>query len=465
MNNRQSGSCRPASRMMQDPRLFFLLVLCYVWPLDRDPGANVTAHIDAAAAVVIDRTFVIDRFVAQEPTATIDWSRGGDGHFYSSKAPGAALAAVPVFAALYASERALGVDPLGHEWFRVNCALVNWVLNALTSAFAMVLLMNLSVTLGLSRRAALVGTLAIALGTAYYPYATAYYAHNLAANLVIGGAWLIFGPRATPLKDAGAGLLAGLAVLFDYPAVLAVGVFAASLLLLRPHTLIAFAAGGLGPLMLYVWYHTAVFGSPFVTALHFQNPIFAGDTGTFVGGVRPQLLLALTVLPFRGVFFYSPVLIAALYGAGLMLRDRRTRAFAGAALLIFAAWLLMNAAYQTWWGGRTTGPRFLVPALVLFGPFVGSAFERAPRLCFALLGISVANYVAITAVSYSVRAIVANPLLDVIYPMFVRGEFERSNLGLIAGLPGLWSLAPLAIAAIVFAFSALPAERRASARD
>jgi hypothetical protein len=452
----QNAWCRIASRMspMQLPPVFFLLLLCYVWPLDRDSGANVKAHIDAAAAVVIDHTFMIDRFVDQEPTATIDWSRGPDGHLYSSKAPGGALAAVPVFAALYVSERTLGVDPLSRKWFRLNCALVNCVLNALTSAFAMVLLMNLSVTLGLSRRAALVGTLAIALGTAYYPYATAYYAHNFAANLIIGAAWLIFAPGATPLKDAGAGLLAGLAVLFDYPAVFAVGVFAASLLVLRPHTLVAFAAGGLGPLTLYVWYHAAVFGSPFVTAYHFQNPRFAGDAGRFVTRFRPELLLTLTVSPFRGVLFYSPVLIAGLFGAGLMLSDRRTRAFAGAALLILAAWLLMNAAYQTWWGGRTTGPRFLVPATVLFGPFVGSAFERAPRLCLALLGISVANYVAITAVSYSVRATVANPLLDVIYPMFVRGEFERSNLGLIAGLHGLWSLAPLAIAAIAFAFSA-----------
>jgi hypothetical protein len=44
--------------------------------------------------------------------------------------------------------------------------------------------------------------------------------------------------------------------------------------------------------------------------------------------------------------------------------------------------------------------------------------------------------------------------MTVIYPMFVSGEFERSNVGLIAGLPGLWSLAPLAVAALLFAYTA-----------
>ena len=244
---------------------------------------------------------------------------------------------------------------MSREWFPLNCTFVNWPINAFPSAIAMVILLHLGLAFGISRRAVMVGTLSIALGTAYYPYATAYYAHNPAANLIIATAWLIFLPRPTPLKDAGAGFLAGSAVLFDYPAVFAPAVFGLTLLVVRPRALIAFIAGGLGPLAVYVWYHTAVFGSPFVTAASFWNPRFLVDGDAFGVFPRPRLLLALTVSPYRGVFFYSPILLAAIYGAGVMLREYRTRAFAAAALLLFMTWLLMNATYNYWWGGRTTG--------------------------------------------------------------------------------------------------------------
>ena len=81
---------------------------------------------------------------------------------------------------------------------------------------------------------------------------------------------------------------------------------------------------------------------------------------------------------------------------------------------------------------------------------IAVAFERVPRICVALSAVSIANYFAITAVSHLVPATIANPLFDRIYPMFIRGDFDRSNIGLLVGLPGLWSLAPLVLAAMVF---------------
>ena len=68
------------------------------------------------------------------------------------------------------------------------------------------------------------------------------------------------------------------------------------------------------------------------------------------------------------------------------------------------------------------GPRFIVPALIYWGRSWVSV--STARLGIVLLAISISNYVAITTVSRSVRAAVANPLVDIIYPMFVRGEFR-----------------------------------------
>jgi hypothetical protein len=59
------------------------------------------------------------------------------------------------------------------------------------------------------------------------------------------------------------------------------------------------------------------------------------------------------------------------------------------------------------------------------------------------------NYVAITAVWVKANDDYTNPLRQVIYPYFLQGRFERSNVGVFLGLPGLWSLLPpLMVAAI-----------------
>ncbi len=84
----------------------------------------------------------------------------------------------------YYIESAAGIDPLRGEWFRRNSVIVNWVMNSLVSAMAMVLLLRVVLSAGLCLGPAVLGVLAIGLGAVYYPYATTYYAHNPAANLL-----------------------------------------------------------------------------------------------------------------------------------------------------------------------------------------------------------------------------------------------------------------------------------------
>src|SRR5262245_20486716 len=96
---------RPLRMSAIEIRVFLLLSLCYLWPIDLDPGANVLAHIDQAAAIVEHHTLAIDAFLEPpDGPNTVDWSRGRDGRFYPAKAPGASLAAVPVLAVLHRAE-------------------------------------------------------------------------------------------------------------------------------------------------------------------------------------------------------------------------------------------------------------------------------------------------------------------------------------------------------------------------
>jgi hypothetical protein len=429
---------------------------------------NVYAHVDQAAAVVAHGTLAIDRFIRPVPN-TIDWSQAPDGRFYPAKAPGAGLCAVPVFFGLYHLERLAGIDPLSDEWFRRNVVLINWVLNALVSTWAVVLLVRLGESVGLARGPSLAGAIAIALGTAYYPYATVYYAHVPAANAVITAAFLIFRPQPRRATDAAAGILAGLAVMFDYPAAFVVISLAMALAVLRPRGLAAFVCGGFLPLSMLLGYHAATFGSPFTTPYAHQNPDFTSTNGSFLTWPSPRVLMELTIGRYRGVFFYSPVLVLGLYGAWAALRGRarlvrgdrcRTlRTYAAVALSVLALWLLLNASYQVWWGGFTAGPRFIIPALVLFAPLVGIGLQRFPRAGFVLFATSVVNYVAITGVWLRLDERYSDPLREVIYPYLAQGRFDRSNVGIHLGLSGVWSLLPPALAATVLVVTSWRAVR------
>ncbi|MDX2140700.1 MAG: hypothetical protein SF123_21635 [Chloroflexota bacterium] len=122
-------------------------------------------------------------------------------------------------------------------------------------------------------------------------------------------------------------------------------------------------------LALIAGYNAARFGSPFTSGYYFDSgegfnkPFWAGAFG-------------LTFSPYRGVFWYAPVLLLAFPG-WLWLRS-------GAAWLLLALIIAQIATYASWWswdGGIAWGPRFLLPVLPLMAlclaPVVERAFARA----------------------------------------------------------------------------------------
>jgi hypothetical protein len=439
--------------------LFILLLAVYVWPRDLDHGPNVNAHLGQALAIAVDGTLSIDNYAHSSFTYTIDWARAPDGRLYPAKAPGCALVLAPVIWGVVRAERCLGIDPLTGPSIWRKGVVGNWIVNALPSAFCMVLLFRLAQSLGLPAAASFAGVLGVALGTAYHPYATAFYAHAPAANLLVIAAAATFMNHKSRGLDVLGGMAAGFAVVFDYPAALAVLACAAALVALRGSAVLAFIAGGMLPLAILVTYHVSVFGSPWATPYQFQNPVFSPMAGSPFGAPDPGVLVALLVSPYRGVLFFSPVLLAILPGAvdlwrgtgthGDAARQRKQRVYVAFSLVTAASWLLLNASYFTWTGGYTTGPRFVIPALVMLAPLLAAGWRRFPVITTVLLCLSASNQFAIAAVWLQAHDGYRNPLAEVIYPRLLSGTFLRGNLGLRLGLPGIWSLAPLAAAVMI----------------
>jgi hypothetical protein len=141
-------------------------------------------------------------------------------------------------------------------------------------------------------------------------------------------------------------------------------------------------------LLLLGIYNWARFGSPLNTGYHF---------GSGEGFNRPLVegLFGLTIAPYRGVFWYSPLLLLAIPG-WLMLR-RVAPWLAWLVLALIAAGILLFASWWSWDGGITWGPRFLLTITPLSAlcltPLIDAAWSRwrvaLPLISFAALSIGV----------------------------------------------------------------------------
>lgn len=114
----------------------------------------------------------------------------------------------------------------------------------------------------------------------------------------------------------------------------------------------------------------ALHGSPFDFGHGFSGEV------PFVHGPLEALGRTL-LLPGRGVVFYAPVVLAALYAARRLPAPARVLCFVAPLVLV-----AVSARWFVWHGGSCWGPRFLIPVLPLL---VAPAVLAPRRLAGALL--------------------------------------------------------------------------------
>jgi hypothetical protein len=263
----------------------------------------------------------------------------------------------------------------------------------------------------------LMSAIVLGLGTMVLPFATMYFSHIPAAAAAFAAfAVLVFQRERSfrALAVFGAGLLAGLAVLFEYPAAL-IGIVLMGYVLVSPPRLargVAYATGalvGVLPLIVYQW---LVYGSPLHTPYD-DVVVVPGTSGHDVVGSNGEGFLGVTTPRFsdgirllfdddRGLLILSPLVFAGVLGLVLLRRAGR-RAEALTCLTIGIAFLVYNSGYTPVFGGvfggGTPGPRLLITSLPFVMLSVGVVFRRAPLAVTALLVASAALY-AVATVTY-----------------------------------------------------------------
>jgi len=422
-----------------------------------DLTANPASRYVQTVAVVARGDLHIDRFVHLTP----DWSFYG-GHYYPNKPPGMALLGVPAYFLLYHLERLCGadpVDPASRAW-RVNHRLLSLVLNGLLVALAAAFLVATLARLGASPAASAAGALAWGAATLILPYTAALWPHpHVAALLMLALHHLVMHEdRADPRRLAAAGALAGLAVMSEYLAAVAVVGLAAVVARRGWRGLATFCAGGAPFLVILLIYQAACFGSPWSTAQTYLNPAFAVP-GVHVEAPFARRLFDLSIGPYRGLFFHTPLLLLAVPGIARLWGDGR-RALALATAIVPAASLVALASLVVWYGGASVGPRYLIPMVSFLILPAALTFDRWPRAAVLLGAVSLAHAAATAAVDALAPQADPCALLHWVYPRFLRGEHVHDNLGRMIGLPGALSLAPLAVA---WTLVALAIRRRTAA--
>jgi hypothetical protein len=417
---------------------------------------NQTSHYDLIRALNQDST-TIDQY--QENTGDKAFYKG---HFYSARAPGLALFALPFYDTLNAFDAARVAR--GMQAQRGEDELI-WMIglwaNVLPGLLLLLLVWRMADRFEPGYGAAAAVTLG--LGTLVLPLSTLLFSHVFSAFLGFLAFTLMVKERdgpANPWLLAGAGLAMGYAVSSEYPLLFVGAVLGLYLLSRRDAFTLsgvakragAYIGGGLVgivPLLLYNHY-------AFHSWTHLAYSSIPRQQQGFFGISAPSLkVLATLLFDSRGLLTLSPVL--ALGGLGtIVLYNRGRRAEALTIAGVCLCYVGYNSGYYLPFGGGFMGPRFLTTMLPFLAVPLGIAYKRWPASTIALAAVSLTTTIVAT---------ITHPLTGyetevVIWARYLRQGFFQSTIataiGLGRGWGGIWPFFLAAGGAVVLAALATP---------
>ena len=422
---------------------------------------NQTSHYDLIRALNNDGT-TIDAY--QENTGDKVFYKN---HWYSARAPGLALFALPFYDAL----NLVNAD----SWARSHQAppqrgddemvyLIGLWANVLPGLLLLLLVWRVSDRFQPGFGAAAAVTLG--LGTMVLPLSTLLFSHVFTAFLGFAAFALMLRERDGPPSMALlwlAGLAMGYAVASEYPlffVALVLGLYLLSRrdsfsplgVTRRAGSYIVGGLIGIVPLLLYNHY-----------AFHSWTHLAYSDVprqqkGFFGIGVPSLKVLATLLFDSRGLLTLSPVLLMGAIGTVLLYkRGRRAEALTIGGICV--CYVGYNSGYYLPFGGGFMGPRFLTTMLPFLAVPLGIAFKRFPAPTIGLAAVSITT----TVIATITHPLVGYETETVVWARYLtEGLFQptiASAYGMGRGWGGIWPFLLAAGGAVLLAGYVTPRMR------
>jgi hypothetical protein len=364
------------------------------------------------------------------------------GHWYSARAPGLAMFALPWYQVLVATGVPGWTDRHRAPAQRPGDSMI-WA----TGLWGNVLpgLVLLLLIYGLAERFEPgfggIAALTMGLGTLVLPFSTLLFSHVFTATLGFAAFVLLVRERDGPPRIwpiAAAGVLMGYAISSEYPlffVALVLGVYIVSrrdtwrLRTLAPR-IGAYVAGGLIGVIPLLLYNHLAFGS----WTHIAYADIPRQKAGFFGIGTPSIPTALTLMfDSRGMLTLAPVLLAAIAGIVLLhRRGRRAEAFVITAIGLL--YLTYNSGYYLPFGGGSPGPRFLISVLPFLSLPLALAFRRWPGPTVSLAGASIAAMLIAT----TTHPLTGYERETVIWARYFRDGFFQPTIASVFGAGRGW---------------------------
>ncbi|MFZ1153671.1 MAG: hypothetical protein WAN93_02065 [Solirubrobacteraceae bacterium] len=399
---------------------------------------NQTSHYDLIRSFDRDRT-TIDQY--QENTGDKAFYKG---HWYSARAPGLALFALPFYDALkgLGAERVARSSQAQRDEDEMIYFIGLWA-NVLPGLLLLLLVGHLAERMQPGYGAAT--AVILGLGTLALPLSTLLFSHVFTAFLGFAAFALMLWERDGPPNPwllGVAGLFVGYAGASEYPlffVALVLGLY----LLSRRDSLTplgvtrragAYVIGGLIGIIPLLLYNHYAFHS--WTHLAYSN-IPRQQKGFFGIGLPSFKVMATLLLDSRGLLTISPVLAMGAIGTWLLYR-RGKRAEALTIAGVCVCYVGYNSGYYLPFGGGFMGPRFLMTMLPFLALPIGITLKRYQGPTIALAGVSLTT---------TIIATITHPLIGyeteaVVWARYLREGFFQptiaSAFGLGRGWGGIW---------------------------
>jgi len=239
------------------------------------------------------------------------------------------------------------------------------------------------------------------------------------------------------------GFLAGLSVASEYTLAVIPTIWAIQLIVKEKKIkqIILLILGSSPSILFILVYNYFITGN----ALEFPYKFVSDDyvaMKTNFGFAHPTFdsLFGLSFSLYRGIFVYMPFLLLVLYTFLKNVTKYSLKHYLlNPVVLPSIIYFIIISSYFMWWGGWTYGPRHLTAIAIIICyeaiPYIiKNGYNKIVFWILIFIGFATA-FIAKITLQYSLPSEFKNPLFDLIFPEFFKGNFNNNNvLSLLFGL-------------------------------